>query len=68
MTAQLDINVKMMGKVHLQLFFECCRCGESVCATGIANDYHYPLWFLEKPIVPADKGYLCSECAGETNQ
>jgi hypothetical protein len=63
MTVQNEIGVKMTDRVHLQLFFHCCRCGESICSTGIANDYHYPLWFFENPIIPADEGYVCSECA-----
>ena len=63
MTVQNDIGVKMTDRVHLELFFQCCRCGESICSTGIANDYHYPGWFFENPIIVADEGYVCSECA-----
>jgi hypothetical protein len=63
MKVQNDIGVRVMDRLHLQLFFQCCRCGESICSTGIANDYHFPRWFFENPIVPADEGYVCSECA-----
>jgi hypothetical protein len=45
MTVQQDIGVKMSDKLHLQFFFTCVRCGEMICSTGIANNYHYPLWF-----------------------
>jgi hypothetical protein len=63
MKVQSDIGIKMRDRIHLELFFLCCRCGESICSTGIANDYHYPLWFIKDPIFSAEDGYVCSECA-----
>jgi hypothetical protein len=63
MKLQNYIGVKMRDKLHLQLFFECSRCGESICSEGTASDYHFPCWFIKNPIIPAGKGYLCSECA-----
>jgi hypothetical protein len=68
MTVQQDIGVKMRDRIHLELFFLCCRCGESICSTGIANDYHYPLWFIKNPVIPTDEGYLCNACAKESGQ
>jgi hypothetical protein len=68
MKAQNDIGVKMSDKLHLQFFFTCVRCGEMICSTGIANNYHYPLWFIKNPIIPADEGYLCNACANGSGQ
>ena len=63
MTVQQDIDVRMRDGLHLLLFFQCCRCGQSVCATGTANNYHYPVWFIKNPIIPANEGFLCNACA-----
>jgi len=62
MTIQNHIGVKMRDKLHLQLFFVCCRCGESICSTGVANDYNYPQWYVGKPIGFTDDGFVCYNC------
>jgi hypothetical protein len=62
MTVQNDIGVKMRDKLHLQLFFYCCKCGESICSTGIANDYHFPQWYVDSPIGFTDEGLVCYSC------
>jgi hypothetical protein len=62
MNVQSDIGVKMSGKIHLQLFFQCSRCGESICLTGVANDYHYPQWYVGEPLSCTEEGLVCYEC------
>ena len=68
MKVQIDIGIKMRDRIHLQLFFACARCGEMICSTGIANNYHYPLWFIQNPIIPTDEGYMCNACANGSGQ
>ena len=62
MTVQQDIGVKMKDDLHLQLFFACARCGKMICSTGIANNYHYPLWYVDSPIGYTEEGLVCDRC------
>ena len=62
MKLENDIGVKMRDKLHLQLFFTCVRCCEAICSTGIANNYHYPLWYVDRPISYTEDGLVCDRC------
>ena len=68
MTVPKNIDVTMQDELHLLIFFACARCGEMICSTGIANNYRYPMWFIEKPLVPVDEGYVCSRCANGSGE
>ena len=62
MTVQRNISVKLKGELHLELYFECAGCGEMICSTGIANDYHYPQWYVGNPISFTEEGLVCYSC------
>ena len=62
MAVKQNIDVTMQDELHLLIFFGCVRCGETICSTGIANNYRYPMWFIEEPLVPVDEGYVCDAC------
>jgi hypothetical protein len=68
MAVKKNIDVTMQDELHLLIFFACARCGEMICSKGIANNYRYPMWFIEKPIVPADDSYFCYSCAKGLNE
>jgi hypothetical protein len=33
-----------------------------ICSTGIANNYHYPLWYVDSPIGYTEEGLICDGC------